>query len=286
MIVGLIVSVLQSCSLFDEAKTPERENNIRFIVSEWSQTKGSIIYSSSIQDFGLFGYLYSTPWSTHYKPDFIYNDQVTKTSGWSTPYIYPNDGRYVKFYAYSPHNCPGLELPSKEDGGRLIFTYTVPEEIADQKDLMLSQSDEILGKGAKGSVTLQFHHTLCAIKFETDTDIKGGTIKSIAIKGVYSKGRLQYGDTPSATPSWTIEGTKADFSITGMEKTVEDGVAGQKITSEDQTFMMIPQTLPSGATLEIVFDDGSEERLLTRPMSGLKWPQGEIITYKISTTSF
>jgi hypothetical protein len=51
--------------------------------------------------------------------------------------------------------------------------------------------------------------------------------------------------------------------------------------------MMLPhKVLPTGAALEIVFSDGSMDRTLTKKIDGLVWPQGEIITYKISTTSF
>lgn len=284
--VVLLMGALQSCSLFDDSKASGKNSEIEFIISEWQETKGSIITSSTIEDLGLFGYLYTAPWVTHNRPDFIYNDQLTKATGWTTPYFYPNDGRYVRFYAYSPYDCPGLDItPSTpSENGVISFTYTVPSNVMDQKDLMLAHTEEILGKGASGEIPLTFHHTLAAIRFKTDTNVKTGTIKSISIKGVYNEGILEYGDTPMAKPVWSLQEGTADFYINDMNKVIVGGVA-QEITDDTQTFLMLPQILPTDAKLEIIFNDGSSDYTLTKAISGLTWAQGEITTYVISTES-
>ena len=84
-----------------------------------------------------------------------------------------------------------------------------------------------------------------------------GTIKSIAIRGVYNSGTLIYGETPLDKPSWSISGSRGDFVISNLNRAVSAGVADMEIT----------------------------DHILTKLLSGLSWPQGEIITYKISTTS-
>jgi hypothetical protein len=287
LVALLLVAVLPSCSLLGSKESPSDSDNIVFNVSEWSATKGSLVSESTIKDFGLYGFIFSAPWDTHLKPDFIANDQVLKSSGWKTPYRYPNDGRYLRFYAYSPYNCPGITLPDADTPGEITFKYQVPQSVADHKDLMVAMSEDILGRGATGNIPLTFHHALTAVRFETDANIKSGIVKSITIKGVYKAGTLSYGENPSDPPVWHIDGTKGDFVLEGINKSVVGGVADVQITSNDQYFLMLPQSpLPSGATLQIVFNDGTMDRTLTKLIEGLSWKQGEIVTYKISTTSF
>ena len=62
--------------------------------------------------------------------------------------------------------------------------------------------------------------------------------------------------------------------------------AGSEVTSAAQTFMMLPQTLSDGATVEVVFVDGTTgtERTLSASIAGMDWPQGTTVTYRISIT--
>lgn len=288
-IAVLVSAMLYSCSLFVGVETPTSDQTIKFTVSEWQEVKGSILSKSTIESFGIFGYLFELPWETSYRPDFIFNDEVTKkASGWATKYYYPNDGRYLRFYAYAPYNCEGVTPSSKDVPGAIKLGYTVPSDVAAQKDLVVAMSGDILGKDASGDIELKFYHTLTGIRFETGSEIKEGIIKSISIKGVYTSATLVYGETPSERPHWdeTSYSSKGDFTLT-LNKPVSAGIEGVNITGDDQIFMMLPhKVLPTGAALEIVFNDGSMDRTLTKKIDGLVWPQGEIITYKISTTSF
>lgn len=280
-----IVTVLHSCSLFGAIDSPEDKDNISFTVSEWISTKGAITTEATIEDFGLYGYLFSAPWDAFNKPDFICNEKVTRSSGWATQYFYPNDGRYLRFYAYSPYGCAGLTLPDATTPGAIRIKYTVPESVENQKDLMVSISDDILGRGATGSINMTFHHTLTAVRFATGPEIKEGMIKSIRIRGIYNTGTLVYGETPTAKSTWYLGETKGDFTLNDLNKAVDAGSENVSITNQDQYFMLLPQTLPSGAALEIVFFDGTKDHVLTKLIEGQTWPQGEIVTYKISTTS-
>lgn len=50
--------------------------------------------------------------------------------------------------------------------------------------------------------------------------------------------------------------------------------------------MMVPQTLPDGAQLEVVFTDNSSmDHTLTADLKGTVWPVGKTVTYKISSSS-
>lgn len=43
--------------------------------------------------------------------------------------------------------------------------------------------------------------------------------------------------------------------------------------------------IPAGAKIEILFNDGTEDHLLTASIGGTLWPMGKTVTYRISTTS-
>lgn len=46
--------------------------------------------------------------------------------------------------------------------------------------------------------------------------------------------------------------------------------------------MMLPQTLPDGAEIEVVYNDGSSDQTLTASIAGTDWGQGEMVVYRIS----
>lgn len=86
------------------------------------------------------------------------------------------------------------------------------------------------------------------------------------------------------TQTWSDLDTPATFSQT-LDK-VTTGTPDEALTSEAQTFMMVPQTLPDGAQLEVVFTDNSSiDHTLTADIKGTSWPVGKTVTYKISSSS-
>ena len=66
-----------------------------------------------------------------------------------------------------------------------------------------------------------------------------------------------------------------------------DGSSDIEITSGAATLMMIPQTLPEGATVEVEFTDDltGMRRTLTADIGGTTWPVGQTVCYRISTQS-
>lgn len=86
-------------------------------------------------------------------------------------------------------------------------------------------------------------------------------------------------------PAWSDYGKTANFSQSCSVNV--DGSADQEITSAKATFMMLPQTLPEGASIEIAYSDDltSTQRTLTASVAGAEWPMGKTVTYRISTTS-
>lgn len=238
--------------------------------------------SSFYSSFGVFAYAFET-WSESVEGDFMYNLEVTKADNWQTKYYWPGDGRLMRFFAYAPYNCTGLTLPSAPLIGTPTVDYTVPDDVADQTDLLATWTADQTQPANSAAVPLAFHHILTAVRFVTGDQILQGKITKVTLKDIPATGT--YTPNTAGVGSWTDLKNNKTFTKT-LSVTV-DGSADQQITSPDATFMMIPQTLPSGATVEIEYADdlSGVTRTLSASIAGQSWPEGKTVTYRISTSS-
>lgn len=229
--------------------------------------------------FGVSAYAYTNHWDETQTPDYMYNVSVNKTGNlWSpsSAFYWPGENYKIRFFAYAPKETGHYRLSGPVSGSPAI-TCTIPENVADQQDLLVAASGEINGT-SNTAVNLTFRHALTAVRFVCGNDMKQGVIKSITMKGVNSTGTFDF-----KTNNWINIGTPKDFSQT-LDK-MSDGGADEPITTPAQTFMMIPQTLPDNAVIELVFSDGDSEQTLTGNIAKGIWPMGKTITYKISASS-
>jgi hypothetical protein len=208
---------------------------------------------------------------------FFMNEDVTKIgNNWTmdNTYYWPGANHTLHFYAWAPANA--ITAPSSPKD--MTFTYTVPEDATAQQDLIVT--NESRPGDFKQQVNLGFKHICTAVKFVVGEQMQKGIIKSVALKGVQNTG------TYDMKNGWTnISGT-ADFTqILDKETTGSEG-DGDEITSPAGTFMMLPQTLPSGASVEVVFHSATTntDRTLSAPIEGTEWPIGKTVTYKLSIT--
>lgn len=198
---------------------------------------------------------------------------------WSTEQIYywPGADHSFQFYAWAPTDAGGLTTPSSPQ--KKSLAYTVPEAAADQKDIVVATTDEIQGDN-NAAVPLTFKHICTAVRFAVGSQMQPGQIKSVALKGVKNAGIYNM-----ANGAWTLGDATADFSQTLNKKTTGTEANGDAITSEQGTFMMLPQRLPAGATVEVVFANANnEERTLTASIGNTEWTMGTTVTYKLSIT--
>ena len=255
----------------------------RLTDSTGATTRSTPIDNSSFySSFGVFAYAFDT-WSESVKGDFMYNLEVTKADNWQTKYYWPNDGRQMRFFAYAPYNCDGLTLPSAPLIGTPTVDYTVPDDVADQTDLLATWTADQTQPASSATVPLSFHHILAAVRFVTGDQILQGKITKVTLKDIPATGT--YTPNTAGVGSWTDLKNNKTFTKT-LSVTV-DGSADQPITSPDATFMMIPQELPSSATIEIEYADDLSgiTRTLSASIAGQNWPEGKTVTYRISTSS-
>lgn len=247
---------------------------------EKAETRATPVEAPTFHDaFGVLGYTYEGSWNESYKPNYMYNVAVTKTSSWTTAYRWPGSGKYVRFFAYAPHGASGVRLSEQTAAGIPSITYTVPVEVSDQKDLLAAVSDEMAGD-ANITVPLTFRHILTGVRFITSDSAMAGKITRITLKGVYGTASYKIG-----SGLWYDYGTTSDFSQSLSASL--DGRPDREITPVEATFMMLPQKLPAEASVEVDYTDDLThiQRTLTASIGGSEWPIGKIITYRFSTSS-
>ena len=212
---------------------------------------------------------------------FYMDEDVSKKGNnlWSAAntYYWPGDGHSLLFYAWAPEDA---FTDTPQGPTETTLEYTVPSDVAHQNDLLVTTTGELNGN-SNTVVPLTFRHICTAVRFETGSQMQAGTISSVTLKGIKNVGTYDM-----ATDTWALTETTVDFTQELNHATTGTETAGSEVTSAAQTFMMLPQTLSDGATVKVVFVDGTTgtERTLSASIAGMEWPQGKTVTYRISIT--
>lgn len=245
-----------------------------------AETRAAPVSAANIYtSFGVLAYTYTGAWDGTQSPNYMYDVTVNKSGNvWapSSTYYWPGETYKMRFFAYAPKGNNAYRL-SGQTAGHPTLTCTVPDDVADQADLLVAASGEINGN-SNIPVNLTFHHALTAVKFVCGNDMNPGVVKRVTLKNVYSQGTYDLDDQ-----TWKDHGRTTSFTQE-LNKTAQ-GTEGEAITSEAQTFMMIPQTLPEAAKIEVTFADAKGEHTLSATLAKSVWPMGKTVTYKISISS-
>ena len=246
-------------------------------------TRAARVSAENMYDhFGVSAYAYTGDWDeSRTTPSYFHNATATRSGSdytLSSAYYWPGASYKMRFFAYAPKENARYVFSGQGQAGSPRISVTVPEEVGQQEDLLVAQSAELNGN-SNTAVALTFNHALTAVRFVCGNDMRGGTVKQVRLKNVYSKGTYNMG-----TQTWSGLDTPATFSQT-LDK-VTTGTADEALTSEAQTFMMLPQRLPEDAQIEVLFtDDTHTDHTLTADIKGSEWPMGKTVTYKISSSS-
>lgn len=215
-------------------------------------------------------------------PDFMYNETVTlnKDEGRWYPtgtYYWPGKKR-LSFYAWFPSAADGMTLTGNTDVGAPVITYTVPDDVKKQQDVM---SAAAIGKDnptADGFATtdLTFNHALSAVKFVAGDDLPNCVVKSIKLDGVRYKGTYTLG-----TDAWTLTDDTQAFTLR-LNKVVAGNGGAITEDGKGETLFMMPQTLSDDAKIEVVLNDGTADFTVGASIGGTKWEMGKTYTYHIS----
>ena len=232
---------------------------------------------TNMETFALSAYTDATG-----TPDFMYNETVTlnKDEGRWYPtgtYYWPGK-KQLSFYAWFPSAADGMTLTGNTDVGAPVITYTVPDDVKKQQDVM---SAAAIGKDnptADGFATtdLTFNHALSAVKFVAGDDLPNCVVKSIKLDGVRYKGTYTLG-----TDAWTLTDDTQAFTLR-LNKVVTGNGGAITEDGKGETLFMMPQTLSDDVKIEVVLNDGTADFTVGASIGGTKWEMGKTYTYHIS----
>lgn len=216
-----------------------------------------------------------------------------------TDYFWLN-GKPLDFYAWYPYNSAegkngipaGMTL-NQEDFSSI--SYTVPTDVSKQEDLMFAVNKNASEPKDGKATSLDFKHSLAAVKFVVGDLPAGTTVTSVALKGVKYKGDLAVtaGNNGVAQLAWSNLGNDTENFTQVTDKEVKENDTDHAITKADQTFFMMPQTLPDAAIVEVVVEDEKGTKVT---LTGLlqdataaadaknKWESGNTYTYRVNSS--
>lgn len=185
----------------------------------------------------------------------------------------------LHLFVYAPYSIVHGESPvATIDNSTATpkFTYTVPDAVDEQIDLLAANAD--VAKSSFGSsVPLTFNHILTALRFKVDFPCK---VKRLTVNGVNDTGTYTYNS------GWDNQ-TNPHIYTFGESYFTADGrnyAADTYLNRNENTLMLIPQTLPADANVQLEYstDDGASWQTLTASIAGHKWQPGKRVTYSIS----
>ena len=244
-----------------------------------SKTRGKEVDNSSFpNNFGLYGYIYNSDQSwenngSELQPTI--KEEITKDNTWTSSTYLPGKTKNMALFAYAPYINAGIPVNagiSVADGkGAPQLTYTIDSDVSKQVDLLVAKSFDVVGNTS--SVELDFNHALTAVKFSVGTITGFTKINKIVISGVKNKGTLSlYGD------NWSLSESTASYTI---EKEIDLSTPGNITGSSNDLMLLMPQTLPSGAKLEVTMTNDIGTKTFSTDLTG-DWKKGYTVTYQLS----
>lgn len=216
-----------------------------------------------------------------------------------TDYFWLN-GKPLDFYAWYPYNSAedtngipaGMTL-NKEDFSSI--SYTVPTDVSKQEDLMFAVNKNAKEPADGKATSLEFKHSLAAVKFVVGDLPTGIKVTSVALKGVKYRGDLAVtaGNNGEAQLAWSNLANETVNFTQVTDKEVKENDTDNAITKENQTFFMMPQTLPDDAMVEVVVENQKgESATLTGALQDAtaaegaknKWEAGNTYAYRVNSS--
>ena len=226
---------------------------------------------------------------------------------------------YLRYFAYYPYGLDSeiLELSDENYDNAPLMVYTVPDDVEDQVDLLAggclddeghTKVFETLKQATAGSehpeneeVTLTMSHLLTAIRFQIGECVETGRVKKITVTNVLGKDQysLQRDADDYYYEGWEVrnwgenwDDDFRDFSIdlnkqikvTQKDKTTGE-VIPQTVTDKTEWLMMIPQMLSEESEIQMIYNSGGTDHLLTAEVHNFEWAQGKMVTYTLNINS-
>ena len=258
-----------------------------FLTDNPTFTRGTqITNADGMSSFGVTAFLGSQKYMDHV--------EIKKSAdSWKpqTDYFWLN-GKPLDFYAWYPYNSaegtngiPASMTLNQEDFSSI--SYTVPTDVSKQEDLMFAVKKNASEPADDNATSLDFKHSLAAVKFVVGDLPTGVTVKSIKLKNIAKKGNYSL-----VSDEWTVDldaDNLGDFSVLENGSAIKDNF----FPSDGGVAFLIPQSLDRAQenadkkpSVEVVLNDGTNDEPLTAALqvtdADNKWKAGNTYTYSFS----
>ncbi len=302
-----MAALLAACSFCgcndDESIAPENQIGVS-VTAEDLATKGSAITTSSIEQFGVDGFLTTAVAGkeTHYVSNGVVNKTATGwspvyKSGTTEAYAWPSPA--VAFWARAPY---GQSVTFAEDFGTMSFDYTLPAHTSDNADAE-SQQDIVAAytkvsyadteaatyTAGLGKVNFTFGHALAGIRFDISDLEEGWTLQAVTLSGIYAGGSCTVTPgTSGVSFTWAL-GTAIGTYVQTLASTdfgakTIGGVSRTAVLKENtgKVFFIPPQTFPTGATVTLTLKKGTRTVDVSADIADQEVVMANMHTFKVA----
>lgn len=265
LFLAMAAAAMVSCSQNEEIENAAQKAEIKLGTVVSNTTRAAVTDLTELQkaDVGFTVYAYNTGTAkmaavtAHTEmSSFMSETPKYKENAWSLSksYYWPMTD-YIQFFAYGN--------PGKDAATKLVYnapsvdniypsiTYEV-SDVADQTDLVVAKVVDANKTDNESGVSLVFQHALAQINFT----LKGAdsyvyTVKELSISGVNNKATFNFSDL-----TWGAGSGDAtyNYAITGGEQVLDE--LG---TPMNGAWMLMPQTLPDAAAINVKYDIKSDK---------------------------
>ena len=253
------------------------DHGIRFAVDSVS-TRGSVITNDNITSMEIFCHTSVGIFDGTTIPNHMYKTEVQYINSSDLWVIQPATGDaisnaswdgnlYHSFFAFAPYEIndnANTSFSSPSTLGAPLLSYTTPEILADQKDLLYSSHiDAINYHIGNNPVDFKFDHALSKITFSagsTQTDLV--TIKSFQFSNIWNMATFNFEEDINGDFMGNWEYTESGAQDNSMETSIVNGglnnipltTTMSNITLADGALMLIPQNFAASSTMTVVMD--------------------------------
>ena len=225
---------------------------------------------------------------------------------------------YLRFFAYYPYGLDPevLELSDENHDNAPIMVYTVPEDVEEQVDLCaggclddeghtkvfdtVKQASANTENPENEEVTITMSHLLTAIKFQIGECVETGRVKKITVTNVLGKNQYSLQrdaedyyyegwDPRNWGENWDDDFRNFSVDLNKQIKLTQKNAGGevvpQEVTSNKEWLMMIPQILSDESEIQMIYNSGGTDHVLTAEIHGFEWAQGKMVTYTLNINS-
>ena len=294
-----LAAMATSCSQDLEESKVQTDNNpaalnvVRLNFTTSALTRGTmfddIAQMPDEATFGVYGYAHKDGELPN-DPNFIKNGSAKKKDG--VVHVkgevakYKKDMPKVQLAAVYPRLSSDDQF-NRKGANTYTLTYSLQEDMAQQKDLMIGQAEEFeinnqnsTDENINSGKTIDMHHALTAINFAIGDRVPTGyTIEGIRLTNLYTKGTCNVDlskNTDAERFTWEDLSEKKDVYIitnhittTQVNRTQFTGLkTGNKY--DNLTIFMIPQPVGDDAKAEVILKKDEKEYVSVRGKKGEK----------------